>query len=293
MNISIDNSALKLLSCRRRFQLTVIEGRHSPGDTSLYFGSAVHKLLEWLDLGEDPVTLPEKLQEYIGDTNVDIGKVFTLVTLYRLSKKLPPPIMLNDRPAVEVKFSFPYANIIGANNELINVNLVGTIDRIYIDDRSDILVIQDYKTSASCGYGKKTVMDEYDLDFQVPFYLWCLLNSGILPASYKDYLENRRYRLEIHFLFHNETPPDFKTYIHGPFPEDFLSREVPSILNSKLRDALAVAQLTTIAPHDGMTVYKACTYCPFRPACLYMGSSRELDYIRRFPITPYDPLSFR
>ena len=294
MNLLLDNSALSLLHCKRRFQLTVLDGKRSIDNAIASMGSAVHIMLEHLDKGSSVEDTLEVIRTRYPE-GVDIPKVLSTVTLYKASTKLPPPIVLQDNhPAVEIKFSFPYGRVLTPSNVPIDVSLVGTIDRIHIDPPTDTLVILDYKTGvAATDYQVTKSMSSYDLSFQLPFYVHALKQSSILPAIYKDYLENHKYRTEFHFLFYNTNPPTFKRRFRPAFNSDFIDREVPTVINARIREAIEVAQLTTPAVHDGMNVYGACSYCPFKPGCLSLGTEQEIEFLSRFEVKPYDPLSFR
>lgn len=291
MNLHLDNSAISLLHCKRRFQLTVIEGKRSIPNEIANTGNAIHVMLELLDKGHSVDDAIATIRERYPD--VDHAKVISTITLYKSLNKLPPPLDLDNGPAIEVKFHHPYVSVDTASGA-VSVDLQGTIDRIHIDPITDTLVIMDYKSGvASTDYQIAKSISEYDLSFQLPFYVHALKVSGILPAVYKPYLNEHRYRTEIHFLFYNNKPPIFKRRSWPAFNSDFLDREVPYIINNKIAEAIAVAQLDVPAPHDGMNVYKACGYCPFKPACLSMGTSREEEFLSQFEVTPYAPLSFR
>lgn len=293
MEINLDNSAFSLLSCEYKFQKVVIEGLTS-SNPSTEFGDVVHKALEYQDHGLTRIEVIDKLSKNC--PNTDIPKALTLLTFFNATVKLPPPIMLLDnRPALEVKFKHKYVqHIIPGSSELLTVNLVGTIDRLYIDN--DTLVIADYKTTAAAtAYAIEKVERSYALAFQLPFYFYCLLNffDGMLPAGYKDYLINHKYRMEIILLCHNTNPPTFRKYIRPPFNDDTILREIPMIINHKINSALAIAALTSQAPKTGFTVYGACDNCNLRPACLSSGTALEADIISSYERKPYNPLSFR
>jgi hypothetical protein len=136
-------------------------------------------------------------------------------------------------------------------------------------------------------------LNSYALSFQLPFYLYAVKNFGILPASYLDYINTRKYRMEIILLAYNTAPPTFKRHVRSAFNDDFITREVPLIINNMISKAVEIAGLSSAAAHTGMTVYKACDNCGFRPACLVMGEAREDEILSRYDVKPYDPLSFR
>lgn len=289
----LDNSAFSLLSCDRKFQLRVVMGRDEPKGDGALFGDTVHKILQYIDEGKEVDSVVEQVHKECSGR--DVPKALSLVTCFKMSKKLPPPILVENRPFVEVKFKHKYASIIlPTSHELLDIYLTGTIDRVHIDPIDDVLVIADYKTTAAATSYKITeVIDSYSLSFQLPFYFFCLLNFGILPAQYNEYLKTRRYRMEIILLCHNTNPPTFKTHVRHAFNDDFIAREVPLIINQRIQRAVEIASLTTPAPHTGMTSYKACDNCGYRPACLCMGTPREDEILSRYAINPYNPLTFR
>lgn len=294
MEILLDNSAISLMNCQRRFQLRVVQGKDEPRGSAAAFGDTVHKILQYVDEGLDGDAVIERVHKECPAQ--DIPKALSLVTYFRIAKKLPDPIKTKDgKPFVEVKFKHKYSSVIIPNShELLDIYLTGTVDRVHIDPVDDCLVIADYKTSGAATAGKiDEVMNGYTLAFQLPFYFYCIKNFGILPAQYNDYLESRRYRMEILLLLHNTNPPSFKRVIRPAFNDDFINREIPLIVNQRIQEAVNIASLTTPAPHTGMTVYKACDLCGFRPACLVMGTPREDEILSRYELRPYNPLTFR
>jgi len=295
MDILLDNSAISTLSCRRKFQLTVLEGLTSPiRDKSLSFGDAVHKVFEGVDKGQDldyAITANE--------SNVDPLTLRRTTTFFHATQHLPPPISIKDKdsgelkPAVELKFKYHYGKYLTESHKSIDVYLCGTIDRIYIEHNK--LVILDYKTAADGSeYQQDKKVQSYSLTFQLPFYIYALLRSGILPAEYEELIKTRNYRTTIFLIFYNSNPPRYVPVNFAPYPDYFLYNEVPYIINAKVAEAIKVAELKNDpAPHDGMTVYKACEYCQFRPACLHMGTEKETEYLERFQKRIYNPMEFR
>lgn len=290
MKLSLDNSALQLLSCKRRFQLTVIEGKVTESNDVLNYGNALHVMLEYLDKGHPVDVAYSTIKERY--PKIDHAKILRATTAYLGQVKSPPAIELDSGPAIELKFSFHYGQVETPTGP-VDITLEGTMDRIYL--RDDWLIFRDYKSGVGAtDYQMDKTYEEYDLQFQLPFYVYCMKNSGTLPAVYRDYIENHRYRTEIHFIFYNASPlPRIRKRDWPPYNSDFIDREVPSIIHARIREAVEVAQLTTPAEHTGMNVYKACGYCPFKIACLNMGTEKEIEYLSRFETKPYDPKSFR
>lgn len=291
MEINLDNSALSTLSCRRKFQLTVLEGLVNPiPDKAIETGNTAHKVLEDVDLGlsiDDAIAKNENI-------NVDPLTIRKIITFFVATNKLPPPIVMTDgKPAVEVKFKYHYGKYLLPNGDSIDVNLSGTIDRIHVEN--DRLIITDYKTAADGSeYLQDKKKESYRLSFQLPFYIFALLKSGILPAEYETLLRERKYSAQFILMFYNNNPPRFVRVPFSAYPDYFIHNEVPYIINTKIAAAIEVMKLKNEpAPHDGMTVYKACEYCDFRPACLHMGEARGAEYLERFSRRVYDPMTFR
>lgn len=289
MDINLDNSALSTLSCRRKFQLTVLEGLVSPlEDKPQAIGNATHKVIESVDLGS---SLDDAITEHTG--NVDPLTLRKITTFFLATNKLPPAIIINDKPAVEVKFKYHYGKYLLPDGKEVNVYLSGTIDRIHVEN--DRLIITDYKTAADGSeYLQDKKKESYRLSFQLPFYVFALLKSGILPAEYEALLKDRQYSSQFILMFYNNNPPRYVKVPFAAYPDYFIHNEVPYIINTKIAQAIQVAQLKNEpAPHDGMTVYKACEYCDFRPACLHMGEAKGAEYLERFNRRIYDPMTFR
>lgn len=292
-HLKLNNSAIKLLYCKRRFQLEVVDGLKETLSDSLIFGNAVHHAFESFDITNDM----QIAYKTAADKNPMANKEKLLKVLLAY-QALPAriPIIINDKPAIEVKFSFDYGEVITENNESVHVTLMGTIDKIYLDTKEDILVIRDYKTAWDFAPTAEKKMSSYDLAFQLPFYVHALAKSGILPAQYRSYIAEQRYRSELLFVFMNQTPIQITPRVRGPFTENFLYHEVPAIINSKVMEAIKIQELSRrglVATHDGMTIDKGCDYCPFKMGCKVVGTQSESTFLDSFPRVPYDPMSFR
>jgi hypothetical protein len=292
MRLLLDNSALGLLHCKRKFQLTVVQGLTKPDQDSTTDGSAFHTLQEYLRKGHtsDEAIAATQAKH---PTLKDIYKPLRSVTLYRGLTKLPDPVLINGVPAIEHKFSFHYGSFIVANRpDPIEVYLCGTIDDLHLD--GEILVFLDYKHSdAFTPAHQDRIMDTYLLAFQLPFYVWALYKSGSLPADLMERIERGLYRSELHFIFGKAEPPRIRKQRRPAFPYDFLFKEVPAIVNSKIAQAIDIISTVDAAPRDGFCVYGACSSCAFKLACAEVGTDKEVEYLSRFPAKIYNPMEFR
>lgn len=287
----LDNSALSLLHCKRKFQLTVLQGLAKSEEESKATGSAFHTLQEHLDKGASVDEACAATAAKHSDISIEVP--LRAVTLYRAATKLPPALTIAGAPAIEHKFFFKYGDFLTPNSSSpIEVYLCGTIDRIYLD--GDILVFLDYKASAAVQPAhQERIMDSYLMAFQLPFYIWAMYQSGTLPAELTEHIKTGRYRSELHFIFYNAEPPRIRKQRRSSFPYEFLFQEVPHIVNTKIRQAIEISSIPSAAPRDGMNVYNACSYCQFKPACMEVGTEKEIEYLSRFPVKHYDPMSFR
>lgn len=291
MNLLLDNSALSLLFCKRKFQLTVINGLAKEEEENLNQGSAFHIIQEHRSKGDSmDASIVAAEKKY---PNLSLDKVLGASVMYNTVSKLPPAIEINGVKAIEYKFRFVYGNYIMPHlPEPVTIELCGTLDHLGIE--GDTLVFIDFKAPAAKSPAHmERIMDSYLLSFQVPFYIWAICKSGMLPAPYLELVKSGRYRSELHFVFYNCEPPIVKKQRRGAFSSEFLDREVPHIVNSKIQEAINIAVSATSAPHDGMNVYNACTYCQFKPACMELGTEKEIEYLSRFPAKQYNPMEFR
>ena len=292
MNLKLDNSAFNLLSCRRRFQLTVVNGCVQSHNQFSEFGDAFHCVQENISLGH---TQDYGLTCALERTpKVNVAKLLETITLYNLnSNRLPPAVVINDQRMVEFKFCNRYGSYITEKGDNIDIDLVGTIDHITWED--GIVGIYDYKTVASFKeIDRKKKVDEYALRFQLPFYLYNLLLAPEIPEEMKEAIKDGRYKCGIMFIFYQLTPPTYQLTTYPPYSPDFIYNEIPLIINQKIKDAIKIYELgNDPAPHDGMCVDAACTFCAYKPACLHMGSEKAQEFLDRFDHKPYNPLLFR
>ena len=283
--ITLDNSAISSLYCERQYELKIKRGLHKDEEDSpaLDFGNALHKALEYQANGDDLDAIFVKVfQAY---PKIDTAKLVKSVGAIITSSNANPPITLaNNKPAIEVKFNYLYES---------DVTLCGTIDRIEQDD--DTLVIKDYKSAGDAtDYKIKEKLNLYNFSFQLPFYVHCLLTSGILPAQHLAQLREGRYRTEYTVIFFNATPaPVVKAIKFPPYPDEYIYNEVPKIIQLRLEQARRIHGDNSRAAMTGLNVYAGCKYCDFQRACSAAGTEAEQEILGRFNVKQYDPMSFR
>lgn len=292
MKILLDNSAFSTLSCRRQFQLTVLHGLYSPPSEALSIGSIVHTALEHMDHGR---SLEETGEILRAQYQTIPPKALTAITMLAISGKLfeHPVVNIGETQGIEYKLCYHYGRYVTERNTEYEVYLAATLDRIYMD--GNILVIRDYKTAQNVkDYSCKEKIRSYDMAFQLPFYVYALLKSNLLSEEQAACIKEHRYRTEHVLIFYNAQPARVHIEPHPAFSDTFLYQEIPDIIAAKVADAIKIAGYQdTPAPKDGMTVYKACEFCQYRPACLKAGSAYETEYLDRFSRRDYNPLTFR
>jgi hypothetical protein len=289
--ITLDNSAFSLLYCERRFELAVKKGLVAGGANYFAdFGNALHKALEYLSNKVEVESVFAKIfTEY---PSIDTVKLVRAVSAFLQLGELPPVIELNGKKAIELKFRYFHSEHFPVNARNYSVYLAGTVDRIELD--GDTLVIRDYKTAGDFTTGKaKEKLELYRSSFQLPFYIYALRNSGILPAEHTARLSDRKYRTEYSVIFYNLDPIRIETIRHGPYPSDFLDTEVPNIVERLIDRATNIYESDVRAPMTGLTTYNGCKYCSFRRACLVAGTQAELEFLEGLESRDYDPMKFR
>ncbi len=297
MILNIDNSAINVQACDRRFELTVIRGLRGGPSLSLESGNVFHKSLEYLDKGMPAEEVVAKV--FQDAPTVDKIKLLKILIATKMGPRFPPALVINSTPMIEYKFSIPYHKTYQlCNNDTLIINLTGTIDRVHIYPDTDILEVLDYKTSAgTTDHFVNKARREYEMSFQLAFYLYALYN-GILPAEYKSYITARRYRLQILIAFYNLTSNQIKIVPRNSYPEEFLLQEIPRIIELRIEQAARIinsmiADPGTRGAMTGLNIYGYCNTCPFRNPCLVAYTEREAELLARYETIPYDPLTFR
>lgn len=293
MKLSLDNSALSLLKCDVCFERTVLDGYHALKDNEALFGDAYHKCHEHLDKGVDPTEVVEKV--FSDAPSVDKTKLLKTLVQFRLSHKFPPALVINGKPMIEYKFSFPYTTRPLVNGEILEIDLAGTMDRVHIDPEPDVLVVIDYKTSVGAtDYLIAKTKKEYALAFQLPFYSYALYH-GILPAAYKPYIEERRYRPELHIAFYNSALP-FHRVVNSAYPVEYFNKIIPNVINNRIEQVVKIINNRIMQKpnaYTGFNVYNACLHCAYRAPCQVAGTAREQELMSRFDKRVYNPMNFR
>lgn len=286
-HLVLDNSAFSLLYCKRRFQLTAVNGLRGADSPTAAFGNAFHTGAEVLDKTNDVMAMIQELAKK--DYGENQMKLVEALTLLHLTKKQPPALMLVDgRIGIEVKFLIPsYYQALG-----YTIDLAGTIDRIHIAD-DGYLEIVDYKSAADFKEaGQRAKMEEYENSFQLPLYYLACLNGDFLPEHAKALIREGKYRTKYIYIFYNAVPQIIRESVFAAYDPSFIGRAERTLIYM-MHEAINVAEAITPAPYTGMSTYKGCTYCPFRPGCAAHNYTEEIAFLTRFTQTPYNPLTFR
>ena len=294
-DVFVNNSAITKNACARAYQLECVWGCVVPANADANFGNAVHRILEYF-IKEPDIQTPRRL-EIISESG-DKYEVRDQVKLTKVGiagvqalKKLPPVVMVKDRPVVELKFKYHYTDIIYGDTTY-HIYLTGTIDYIGFDGNQ--LVFVDHKTYAGMKASDK--LTSYNLHFQLPFYSWIVNKYADtifgIGHPMAEYARENRMRAHYHLISHNTKEVEFRLSAGVTFPTVYFE-EVKQIVDDNIDNMLEVWALgDEPAFKNGMT-RDACTFCFFKPACITRDSNREAIFVNRLNRVPYDPMNFR
>lgn len=280
----LNHSAIKLLSCPRRYQLRVLRSLKEPTNASLSIGSAVHALLEAFQRGNRNLAalsidgnemafvnaVPIVCDKY-NVSSVDRGKVYGAALA--AIPKLTLPLYHNEKPLVELKIEVPLED---------DVVLQGTIDDISVNSQG--VLITDHKTTSYM-----TITDiakRYGYSSQIHFY------GGLLQRAKEKYLPPHVQDMQIFGRFHviglNKSPVTTQftppTLCNGDMANDLVSRAV-----DLMRDIAAIDKTGSYALPIGMAD-NACYKCPYVNVC----HSKNIDKaVAEADKETYEPLKFR
>lgn len=290
--IPLDFSALNTLHCARRYQWTCVHGYDTSNEFSK-FGSAVHIFLEDLakgkldaDIKDNPAAQLSYVQQLATKFFLPAPLVHKLLStisqwLHSADTKIPAPVVTSDnKPAVEFKFAFDILE-----TDMFIFSLCGTADLITRTD--NLLVLEDYKTSAHCKDFSK-VEAAYMATMQLPLYMYAV--RKLAPQLFPD-LQHLpmvgRYRM----IYYNM--PTLKVRYTGyvePWPDDEIEG---IILAGAERMERAWRNNGTCLPEGRALGGCVKLSCPFTDACLTNNEDFRRSILSQFPVREYNPLNFR
>lgn len=293
-SLTLDNSAFNLLYCPRRFQLAIIQGLRGADSSTAGFGNTFHTAVEVLDKTSDVNTAFAAVLDK--GMKCDELKLIEALTALKFTIRLPPALVMSDeKPGIEVKFKYFYTTTITPFGNL-DIYLAGTLDRCHISE-DGYLEFVDYKTASDFKpISQQTKIEEYENSFQLPFYVYSAVKSGILPLHAIELYNTGRYRTKYIFIFYSNQPCRIVQQEFEAYKSDFFEGRFKTTLEHHVKSAVNIwseSQSNITSPYSGMNTYKGCVYCPYRPGCVTKNTEQEELFLSRFPRISYDPLTFR
>lgn len=287
--MNTDNSALSLLNCDLRFQLTVRDGYKRSDQVALAKGNAFHFAMEHIARRNASTSEAAAIvQEGCGRYEVfQYMPQIMQAVMQCMALRIPPPVIRPDgTPMVEVKFSEPYQ----VNG--YDLNIQGTIDLIAINtfNGRKALHFLDYKSTSI--FKTESLGDKYASGSQLRFYRWAMKKWG------HRYLTGEAYELLCqgnYFCNYLIVP-----LIQGKVPEwsqpiwgnDFDLEESERAIHAQIVNAIRVYEMEGEAPRTGM-FHGACHTCDFNILCTQQ-SRYEFELAKQhLTRATYTPLSFR
>jgi len=184
IHISIDASSLSHSACILDYKLTVVDGyKETRQSAPMVYGTAIHKFIDTmfktggdlgksLELGINSFRVPKsgkRNQMYLEDEKHFISSCHGLWYNHIISGKDTYKIMTmpDGTPATEINFSIPFYE-----DDILVVNLSGTIDKLGQFNNGGLFAVGDWKTSSS---GEPEIhVESYDMAAQLRMYTLAL-----------------------------------------------------------------------------------------------------------------------
>lgn len=258
----INNSSLPLLTCSRRYYLTVGRGLKLPpgGNKFTTIGLAFHELMAAAKNGESTaikgLTPPDESTFMAKITPTQRAQVAMLAEKILTEH----PEMFGEDSLRERWFEIPLADTAGEPSH--QPVLCGTIDHILYDPADDAAIITDYKSTAKpLDAGLES---SYTLTFQRWFYIISAGLDDTLPDNIKLALSKDRIKFRYCFANYETNTYLLQTPEWVDVNELAKARE---LLMDKVLLAQAIVSTPTLAIPDGVTT-GACYSCAFKSICL-------------------------
>jgi CRISPR/Cas system-associated exonuclease Cas4 (RecB family) len=289
--IPINASGLKISACRRRWYLAVVLGLRSKHEdaTALRLGKLLHKHIETILADPSPEANElAMLATLMGGRALPTQKLQDIVrgAIAALSAaRLPKPMLIDAKPAVEYKFRFPIENT-------ITFEYVGTMDLIRFDSSRGLLGIVDHKTTQKWNY--RDVVEGYEGDSQFIFYSAILQKFAYTIFKQDMEMGNLawygKFFIQPNIIMLSANPIAIRLGPEWSFPASVIGDlwELLGRFRSEMREFIENEQLP---PPDGMAC-NACPKCPFRPLCFASSGSAYENAIQDFSVVKYDPLTW-
>lgn len=276
----------RLFSCDRLYQVSCLWG-YSEHGSAADWGSKFHKYAE-----EKSLTAGYSVMDFFKNHGAVDQQFLTVATSFDAQNPLQDntPLQINNKPAVEVSFSFELASSPG-----YNIILCGTIDRLDYED--GYVRILDYKTARATKIDE--VLSAYAMQLQMPFYLYTLKNHLIqqLSSEDQDLIQSGKFFGKFMGVFISFSPPRFilsEMIALSPDLEESINQIIPLAISR----IIPIAELgADLALPTGMATYIdgkcACDKCWMRNLCVTRNNEQIKGILALKQTTPYDPRTWR
>ena len=284
IDLFLNATAITRQACRRRYQVQCLWGYDLPSSPEAGFGSEFHMFAEYMAKNPDADTMDYFTQ--VGQTkDRDVIKLCLYYHSFNPFKGYP---ILTDSQGVltaEYKFAFPYAVY-----EDYRIILCGTIDRIDLDD--GVIRVIDHKTARSVKI--KDVLTEYEMHFQIPFYLWIFKNFLLqgFPKDIQDAVNSGKFYGQYNGVFLSFEPVKFELSKPISLTAD-LDASVKRMVDLAIDTSLQICpDSVELEPPTGM-VTQSCKYCLLNKLCPTHQDKDIYQFLKGLTSKPYDPRTWR
>ena len=258
--ILLNASLLKISACQFRMYLANMRGYKLKVDPEIpAAGTALHKFCSVKDItGDHGIAVAEAMK--IAPDNSKLRA--TLMALMACKQPGRPPIIgKNGELFVEQELRIPWRRYVYDGNDFTIV-LKGTLDRITC--QSDILIVEDYKTSHY--FKDEDALRKYEYEIQFEFYKWLCYEFGhmFLPTPLANLARQCKIMSQVIVAKMCSSP----RWVYGP-QRGFTPRKaelIVELLDEFIEHRLLPMYTATYIPQDGMLT-NSCLYCDFKHAC--------------------------
>lgn len=289
IDIPVDFSALSILACGRRYQLSCVKGVDGSSDAT-DLGNACHAFFEARNKGvTNPVGELAPVLAKKWNLPPPLTTKLMLASLAFDQKPQPVPIVdTANNPLAEYKFSIPIATV----DDTYRIVLCGTMDLVYCKS-NEFLVIRDYKTTQALGTAADNIVASYTSSLQLPFYAYALHKylHAFLPDAYADMALSLKLSGEFMMIYLSAAYPKF-----DPTPPAVINQSiiqsVEELIYLSIPKIISIHKRQSIYPPEG-SLYKLCNKCNYYQHCLEKDTDELTRRINMLPTRPYDPTNFR
>ena len=283
-DLFLNATALSMLACERRYQVSALWGYSQFTSPEASFGSEFHEFAKELAVSPTEVNPIEYFSKTRPSSNKTLQKLCVYYQMLDPFKGIPPLTDSEGTPTIEYKFAFPYME-----TDTHRIILCGTIDRV--DDFNGTVRVIDHKTSRNVKI--KDVLSEYESYIQIPFYMWVLKNY-LIEFFHQPEQDKIRAGLsgQYHGIFLSFEPQKFELGNVISLTAD-MEQDMVELIQTAAQKMLAIYTLgDKLAPPTGFA-NKACKYCFLRNLCITRNHQDIYRFLHAQTPVPYDPRTFR